>query len=552
MLDYYMICNQMGLKNQEWVRDMLLYGTGVLYVTWREGKPHIENVALRDFFVDPTSTGMVQTMNPAQYCGFQYLGDKEVMEREQIYDPEQDKFVPYFKNLDKIGFDKDNKNGANGNSDHASMDKAMKDAFNKSTLGEKATEKQIHVIHLEHLPTGRIYEIGNRKAFIYNEKTWCQREEITETVEVEVDETMVPVERKLDKIDPFLPYAVLRDYVDTSQFYGSGEMELLIGDAELLNDYESMDIDNNAYQNTPMYWVDPQFADLAPEIETIPGAVYPIPRNAMGALERPQLSGDLDQKKERIMERMRRNTAADEVVQGAAASKSRTTATEVQSQLAQAQTRFSTKISNLESEGYAQLGSILHKLVQIFVTTATAVRIVGRKGVYFKDYDPWEFNGEWEAHVELDSTIKEKQMEVGLKNNQIFQLFTNDANFNQVEVKRWMAQTIDPNFTDERFNEMLAPPAEPKDDTQDFVNVSYKDLEPWAKIQWQKNVGWEPDPQLEGEIQIKMLAQANRGADLMDPATDVDNNPILGMDAMLNADAPPEGMPTPAPSAMPA
>jgi hypothetical protein len=45
-----------------------------------------------------------------------------------------------------------------------------------------------------------------------------------------------------------------------------------------------MQVDNNAYQNTPMYWIDPQFADLAPEIETIPGAVYPIPRNALGAL----------------------------------------------------------------------------------------------------------------------------------------------------------------------------------------------------------------------------------------------------------------------------
>ena len=551
MLDYFMICNQMGLKNQEWVRDMLLYGTGVLHVTWRDGKPFIENIPLRDFFVDPTATCMVQGINPARYAGYQYLADKKVLEREMIFDPEAEgedgekgAMVPRYKNLDKIGFDKDNKSGGAGQGDQSAMDKAFKDMFHGSTLGDQATERQVHVIKLYDLLSGRMVEIGNRKEFIYSEPTWCQREEMEEEVEVEVDGEMVKTKRKLDEIKPFLPFAVLRDYVDTSLFYGDGEMAVIMDDSELLNDYESMDIDNNAYQNTPMYWVDPQFADLAPEIETIPGAVYPIPRNAMGALERPQLSGDLDAKKERILDRMRRATAADEAVQGVAQQKSRVTATEVQSQLNQASTRFSTKIQNLESEGYAQLGLIIFKLVQIFMTQRTAVRIVGKRGVYFKDYDPFEFNGEWEAHVELDTTLKQKELETGQRNNQIFQLFANDPNFNQVEVKRWMAQTIDPNLTDERFNEMLAPPSEPKDDTQDFVNVSYKDLEPWAKIQWQKNVGWEVDPQLQGEIHNKMLEQANRGADLMDPATQTDGKVVPGMEETL---APPAPTPATAP-----
>lgn len=559
LLDFYMIYNQMGLKNQEWVRDMLLYGTGILYVSWEKGKPKIENIPLRDFFVDPTSTGMINTVNPARYAGYQYLADKTVLERQEIYDAEADgengkkgAFVKRYKNLDKVGFDKDNKNGGNGNGDNASMDKVFKDAFAGSTLGDQATERQVWVICLHDLLTGRIYEIGNRKEFIYNEPTWCQREELTEKIVVEVDGEEVETERKLSEIEPFLPFAVLRDYVDTSQFYGDGEMAVLLEDNEMLNDYEAMDMDNNAYQNTPMYWVDPQFADLAPEIETIPGAVYPIPRNAMGALERPQLSGDLDNKKERIAARMRRNTAADEAVQGVAQQKGRTTATEVQTQINQANTRFATKISNLESEGYAQLGLIIFKLIQIFVTRRTAVRIVGPMGVYFKDYDPWEFDGEWEAQVELDTTIKQKEALAAQTDQQVYGLFANDPAFNQVEVKRWIAKRIDPNMTDEKFNTFLAPPAEPKDDTQDFVNASYKDLEPWAKLQWQKNVGWEPDPQLEGEIQLKMLEQANRGADFMDPATTADGQTVPGMDQILNPQPAkaPAGMSQPARATM--
>lgn len=572
MLDFYMVYNQMGLKNQEWVRDMLLYGTGILHVSWVDGKPFIENIPLRDFFVDPTATGMVQTINPARYAGYQYLADKRVLERQLIFDPEADPsqnvsegsdgdadsdsvirdgeekpkkgaWVKRYKNLDTIGYDKENKNGAT-QGDNAAMDKAFKDLFNGSTLGDQASDQQIHVIRIYDLLTGRVFEIGNRKDFIYDEPTWCQREEMSEDIDVEVDGEIITTKRTLDEIKPFLPFAVLRDYVDTSQFYGDGEMAVLFGDNELLNDYESMDIDNNAYQNTPMYWVDPQFADLAPEIETIPGAVYPIPRNAMGALERPQLSGDLDAKKERIQQRMRRATAADEAVQGVSQQKGRQTATEVQSQLNQANTRFSTKINNLESEGYAQLGIIIFKFVQIFVTKRTAVRIVGTMGTHFKDYDPWEFNGEWEAHVELDTTIKQKEMQVQARDEQTNAMLLQSPIFNPVEVHRYVMQKRDPTLTDEKFNSLLAPPSKPKDDTQDFVNVSYKDLEPYARFQWQKNVGWEPDPSLLGDMQNRMLEQANQGADHLDAATRADGSVVPGLEPPKpTAATPPEGMP---------
>lgn len=553
VLEYYMECNQMGLKNQEWVREMLLYGTGVLYIEWREGKPFIANVPLRDFFFDPTSTGIVQTLNPAQWAGYEYLADLEDMKGQKIYDPEKDEMVPRYSHLDKVKPGEKPKGGGE-ESDAKNMDKEFKDLFKGSTLGEKATERQVHVIKMHHLPTGRIYEVANRKQLIYNKPTWCQREEVTREVEIEVpmeDGTfeVVPVPQVLDRIKPFLPFAILRDYVDSSQFLGDGEMALLIGDAELLNDYEAMDVDNNAYQNTPMYWIDPAFADLAPEIETIPGAVYPIPRNAMGALERPQLSNDLDNKKERIMERMRRATAADEAVQGGSTGNSRTTATEVSTQLQQAQMRFSTKINNLESEGYAQLGTLIFKMIQIFVTKKTAMRIVGKNGVYFKDFDPWEFNGEYQAHVKLRTTIMREQMEQGMKRDQMYQILSARPHFNPVEVDRWLMKQIDPNMDDEKFNALLAPPQE-KDpiDEREYITISYKDATPFTKAQIEKKLGLEPDPAHLGEQEINMLEQANRGADLMDPATTSDGKLVPGMENILNPEPAqaPEGMPQPA------
>jgi len=76
-LDYFLACNNIGLVNQEWVRDMLIYGTGILYITWENDKPRIQNIPIRDFFVNPQST----SMENAVYAGFVYLGDKDTMKR---------------------------------------------------------------------------------------------------------------------------------------------------------------------------------------------------------------------------------------------------------------------------------------------------------------------------------------------------------------------------------------------------------------------------------------------------------------------------------------
>lgn len=556
LLDYYMLCNNFSLKNQEWVRDMLLYGTAILGVEWREGEPFIFNIPLRDFFVDPTSTGLVQTINPARYAGYEYLASKKAMKRMQIYDAEQQKWIPRYQHLDDIGIDKSTTSKAQGKK--GSMDKAFKDLFNGSTLGEKAVEDQIHVIKLYDLDTGLLVEIGNRKEFIYKQQSWCQREEKTRTVQVLVDGELITTTQKLDKIDPFLPFAVIRDYIDTSQFYGSGEMELLINDAELLNDYEAMQVDNNAYQNTPMYWIDPQYADLAAEIETIPGAVYPIPRNAIGAMERPQLSTDIDNKEDRILARMRRATAADEAVQGVSQSQSRTTATEVSTQLSQAQTRFATKIQNLENEGYAQLALLIFKMVQIFVTKKTAIRIVGKMGVYFKDFDPWEYNGKWQAHAQLDSTIKAQQVEVGLKDQAVFEAMSKLPNVNQIELTRWWVQKKDPNMTDQTFNSLLLPPAQPQPSEAELKGQAdvektrltsmatiYNNAPPLVKGQIEEQFGLVGDPKHIGDAHNEFLKQANEGADHMDAATRADGSVVPGMEGMIN---PPQPTPAQAPA----
>lgn len=538
ILDYYMGYNDMNIKNQIWVRDMLLYGTGILHVAWRDGKVFIENIALRDFFVDPTSTDFVKTQSPARYAGYEYLITKTQLQNTMIYSAEQDKMVPKYTNLDKIG------NTPQYNGDVSTMDKKFKDLFFGSTL-DNAEHDQVHVILLYDLDSGKIVEIGNQKEFIYYADSHLQRDEKTRTKSINVDGEMVESVETLQEIDPFLPFAALRDYIDSSLFYGEGEMAVMMGDAELLSDYESMDADNNAYQNTPMYQIDPQFADMASEIETIPGAVYPIPKGALSPIERPQLGQDLELKKNAIAERMRRGTAADEAVQGVSQQQGRITATEVSTQIQQAQGRFSTKITNLGYGGYAQLGSIIFKMVQIFATQNTVIRLVGKDGVEFKNFDPWEFNGEYEAQVSLDSDIKRQQMEVGQKNAQIFQIIENAPIFDPIEKYRFILKQIDPTFTDDQFNEMLnKQPAQPGADTKDYAQLDklYALVPPATKQNILKLLGLPEDPELNAEIQTNMMSHAGQQADIMHPHTDTQGNPLV----MPPEPAAPEPAPAPA------
>ena len=54
LMDFYWDQTE-GQKTLNWVQDMLLYETAIM-VSWEDEMPRISNIALPDFFVDPTAT----------------------------------------------------------------------------------------------------------------------------------------------------------------------------------------------------------------------------------------------------------------------------------------------------------------------------------------------------------------------------------------------------------------------------------------------------------------------------------------------------------------
>lgn len=487
LMDFYWDQNRMVQKTLNWVQDMLVYGNGVLMVSWENDMPRISNIPLQDFFVDPTATHMnnPEEMGYPKYAGYRYLTDRDTLKKKTVLNPETGEDDAYYKNLDQI---------EDYNGDWDKLDKDVKEGFSGSTLGKDAIKNQVECI-VYYTKKKKII-IANRKTIIYEGKNPYQRAKSTKTVTTLMEGQPTQHEVEIPEIKPFLPFAILRNYVDGSLFYAKGDVAVIIDRQETLNDISNQKQDNVTYVLNNMWQIDPQFSHLADQIESVPGAVYPIPKGALTAIEKQVVTNEADTEILRIRDEMRRATAADEVVQGASQEKGRITATEVQAQINQASQRFATKLNTLESEGYAQLGRILFKMVQIFVTQEMAVRIIGPDGTMWKDFDPTDYTGEYEPKVSLESTQKTLEVEEGQKFMQVHQAFASSPFINQKEfVRLYLQKAL--RIPEDQMKALLdvPPPPETPPMPTPTVSVSLKaDLQPDQEASLLKKIGIDSTP----------------------------------------------------------
>lgn len=465
LMDYYWEENGMTIKALNWVNDMLLYGNGVLMVSWEADLPRIVNIPLSDFFVDPTATHMNRPDEAGypRFAGYRYLTDRDALRKKTIINPDTGQAENYYKNLDAIP-------DYDGRWDK--MDKDAKEGFLGSTLGKQSVKRQVECI--VYFTKKKKIVIANRKTIIYDGENPFYREESQKTLPVlDPKTTQPPVDPQsgnpiidpstgqppvkdvtLNAIEPFLPFCVLRNYVDSSLFYAKGDMAVLIDQQEDLNDLSSQKKDNITFVLNNMWQIDPQFAHLKDQVESIPGLVLPIPKGALTPIEKQVVSQEADGEIERIKQDMRRATAADELIQGSSQSTGRQTATEITATVNQANQRFTTKLNTLENEGYAQLARILFKMVQIFVTEPMAVRQIGPSGATWTGFNPDQFGGQYEPRVMLDSNQKTMRAEEGQKYLQVHQLYGGSLLINQSEfAKIYLEKVL--NLPEERVNKLM-------------------------------------------------------------------------------------------------
>lgn len=403
--DQYWVQNRLGLKVIPWVRESIMYGTSILFCTWAESGFVVQHIPLKDFFIDPTARTLEDPSGDgvARYAGFRYLTTIDELKKKKVINTDFDdtkkesdsnpKLVSLYKNLDEL------EDVPRSMEDHT--DKEEKDMFFGSTLGERATDEQVEVIYF--VDREKLYEIGNRRVIIREEETPFQRKASERTAP---DDQGIKQTFEIPEIKPFLPFAALRNYIDSSLFYAKGDVEVILDVQEHLNDTANQKTDNLSYILNRMFTLDPAYADKIEEIDSVPGAIFTIPPGALDQIVTQPIGQDADNEMMRSTDSMRRATAADEIIQGAGQERGRLTATEVRAQLTQAGTRFSLKLNVLESEGYAQLASVMFKLIQINVTQEMAVRKIGPKGVEWQNYNPGEYLGDYEPKVLLDTTAR--------------------------------------------------------------------------------------------------------------------------------------------------
>lgn len=443
LADFYWTQNRLGLKVIPWVRETIQYGTSILFCTWEETGFVVQHIPLKDFFIDPECRTLDDPsgMGVAKYAGFRYLTTVDELKKRTVLNPDFDsskkesksnqQYVPLYKNLGKL------KDNIRPNRQDEALDKEEKDMFQGSTLGDKAKKNQVEVIY--YVDKEKLVEVANRKVVIREEDTPFQREATTID---SVDDMGNPVPVEIPEIRPFLPFAVLRNYIDSSLFYAKGDVEFILGLQEHLNDTSNQKTDNLSYILNRMFTLDPAYADKIEEIDSVPGAIFTVPPGALDQITTQPIGVDADNEIIRTKDEMRKATAADEIVQGVGQDKGRITATEVQAQLSQAGTRFSMKLNVLESEGYSQLASVMLKLMQINITTEMAVRIVGPKGVEWANYNPGEFLGDYEPKVMLDTNVKTLKLEERQKWIEYYQLISKLPFVDQIYAFKQISQKV--------------------------------------------------------------------------------------------------------------
>lgn len=426
LVEHYWYTNNFPQESTKWIQDDIVLGTGFLWTFWDEARGVVPKyVPLRDNFVDPTA----QNYQTARYAGFRYLTTVPQLEAQKTFDPKTGKMVNRFQNLKDVK--------ATIRKDRDDTDKEQKDKLLGSLLGEDAKQNQVEVIY--YIDKEKLIQVANRQVIIEEVETPFKRD--AKTVN-SFDDMGNPVQFEMPEIKPFLPFAPARNYIDGSLFYGRGDVEVILPSQELLNDTSSQKTDNLTYIINKVMLVDPAYADEADNLDIIPGAKFMIPPGAVDWLTMQPIGADADIEMNRITDNMRRATAADEIIQGTLKRGSRTTATEVRAQLAQAGTRFSIKLKNLEREGMKILADNMFKLIQIHITKEIAVRTIGPNGAEFLNFNPGEYLGDYEPRVMLDTTAAAVAEEEKQNAMMFFQMASQLDFVNKMELFRQTAEKM--------------------------------------------------------------------------------------------------------------
>lgn len=413
LLDYYWDKDQWSLKNINTGRCMLKLGTAIDYYYWDGDHPVKLNIPIRDFFIDPDAS----SLENARFMGRRYLTTKATLESFEVVDFEastDDEVVmkKKYTNLDKLD---DYKSADN-------TDKEEKDMWYGSTASDPS-EDQVEVI--EYWTEDKVVSIANRCTAIEDTDNYYKSK-------AKANGTKFP--------RGIMPFNDCRDYVDESLFYAKGEIDIIGDQQEDLNDLTNQYKDAITFALNPMFTLDPKYAHLLSEIESLPGAGYPVEKDALNWSIPPAIPRDAVIERQNIKNEIRETTASNEIVKGAPTTGGKSTATEINAQVAGAGQRINLKVTQLENGYFHREARIVFEMVKLYVTEPMMVRILGKDGARWEQFDPKEFQGDYEPRVQLDITVENKKQQKAADAANLLKAFLGNPVVNQQELAKTVLQ----------------------------------------------------------------------------------------------------------------
>lgn len=450
-----------------WGREITITGNGCWFPCMEDGLMKVKHFPIRDCILD------IRAKRPEQmrFAGYRRLALLEDLKKEKRFDsqageidPETGEprgaWVPRYSNLSDIP-------GTGGNAGDQ-LDSELKDkVYAGSTLTGDEQQQQVEVLYMHYLD--KVVEVANRSKIIYQGKNYYQKDAYEVQVqqrdefgELMYDESSVPAEAaymmedevaaatlpvmttvKVPAINPFIPVILQREFVDPALLIAKGDVEPFADTQEELNDSVNVKKDNVVYNVQNVGIIDSLAKEaIADFAQAGPGSIIPIKGLADSErvfkwLEKPDMSMAADAEINRAKKVIRDTARVGEVVQGIDnKAGGDETATEINAQLAQATSGFSTKIKGLETGAFKQLGEMFVKMVQIFLTEEQLIRVVGRDGVEFKQFDPTKYWGPYDVKVVLEQTAEAHKKEEADRMTEVYATLLNDPAFNQLELKK--------------------------------------------------------------------------------------------------------------------
>jgi len=451
-----------ALKNKINGRQGIITGNYFAYYEWQPddngGFVHKEIIPIRDAILDPNARNIAE----AKYVGRRFFTSKKALENALIFDPETQKTVKRYKNLENI-----TENATDGGLD-AQSDKAIKD----TALGSVSPTKGSQVEIIEIWTHDEVAVIANRTTIIehrenpyytLNKSKFEQRRLEWEIKRLQTLQESAGAKDIGEFSEEFnkesaglIPFAHGCDYPDVSLIYGSSDVDIIADEQELLNTLTDLNVEAILYQLFPERRIDPKFAGRVDNLDPAPGKVYPLPTGAMDWQTPPAIPTNAFAERNNIKGEIREAASVSEISKGITATDS-TTATEIKAMLGQADIRIREKADNLAQGFFMQEATIVFKLLKLYADDNYMIRKVGEDGIDFEQVDMARFIGDYTPMVTLDVQARLEQSEKQEAYTNAYQMIIADPTNNLTEAKRIMYPKMMPDLSQEEIMAIITP-----------------------------------------------------------------------------------------------